>query len=93
VITGEMTIYTEERPLVPIVHAPGSQAVLPRRTTKGWQIGAGTWMLEYGRGLLPTALPVALGDAVFSAMDRVTLQRTLEIYSRLTFRELLQGKL
>jgi C-8 sterol isomerase len=50
-------------------------------------------MLEYGRGPIPTALPVSLGDAVFSALDWRTVCKTFWIYGRLVFRELIRGKI
>lgn len=93
VMTGEMWAYTEESCGVRAVTRPGEHAVLQRSKAKGWRILEGTWMLEYGRGFLPSALPLVLGDVLLSAMDLRLLARTLAIHGRLTLRELLRGKL
>jgi len=42
---------------------------LPFDEVKGWRMLEGTWMLEHGRGFLPSSLPRVLGDVVWSAMD------------------------
>jgi C-8 sterol isomerase len=60
---------------------------------KGFRALEGSWMLEYGRGLVPMALPLALGDSVFSCLDGTTIARTLWVYGKLTTRELLKGKI
>ncbi len=93
VMSGEMWTYTEERCGERLVSRPGDHAVLRRGGAKGWRIVEGTWMLEYGRGFLPSALPLVFGDVVLSAMEPRLLLRTMAIYGRLTLRELLQGKL
>ena len=41
---------------------------------------AGTWMVEYGRGFIPSTLGFALADTVFGTLDYYTLFRTLRIY-------------
>jgi hypothetical protein len=42
---------------------------------------------------VPLALPLTLGDSVFSCMDTTTIARTLWVYGKLTTRELLKGKI
>jgi hypothetical protein len=93
VLTGEMWTYTDDRCGERVITRPGEYAVLPRGRVKGWKISEGTWMLEYGRGFLPSALPLALGDVVFSAQDWRLVWALLRIYGRHFVRELLQGKL
>jgi C-8 sterol isomerase len=93
VLSGEMWTYTEDRPYERVVARPGDIALLPRRRVKGFRLREETWLLEYGRGLVPTALPLALGDAVFSAMDCRTVFKTFWVYGGLVFRELLRGKI
>ena len=98
-LSGEMWTYTEsdftERRVYRqrLVTLPGEMAHLRRRQVKGFRIKEDTWMLEYGRGLVPTALPVALGDAVFSAMDCRTVWKTFWLYGRLAVKVLLRGKI
>jgi len=92
VLCGEMSTFLDNRPLERELFRPGDHAVLPRGRAKGWSIGPETWMLEYGRGLVPSGLAFGVGDALFSAMDPPTLLGTLWIYGKLTLRELLRGK-
>lgn len=44
------------------------------------QWSAGTWMVEYGRGFIPSTLGFALADTVFSTQDFVTLFYTVRVY-------------
>ena len=48
----------------------------------GVQWTAGTWMVEYGRGFVPSALGFALGDTIFSALDFVQVFKILRMYAR-----------
>jgi C-8 sterol isomerase len=91
-LAGEMWTYTEESFRERVVTRPGEMAHLRRRQVKAFRLREDTWMLEYGRGWVPTALPVALGDAVFSALDVRTIVKTLSVYGRLVVRELIRGK-
>jgi len=93
VLTGEMWTYTEETFGARTVSKPGDGALLRKGQAKGFRLAEDTWLLEYGRGPIPTALPMALGDAVFSGMDPRTIVKTLAIYARLVTRELLKGKI
>jgi hypothetical protein len=49
-------------------------------------------MLEYGRGVIPSALPFALSDALV-ALEFPTIARTIWTYGRLMARELRWGKI
>ena len=91
-LAGEMWTYTESDFAARRVYRAGDAAVLPRRQAKGVRILEGAWMLEYGRGPVPTALPFALSGAVAS-LELGTIARTIGVYGRLVVRELLQGKL
>ncbi|XP_006011613.1 sigma non-opioid intracellular receptor 1 [Latimeria chalumnae] len=55
-----------------IVHAVGEA------TSMQWS--AGTWMVEYGRGFIPSTLGFALADTVFSTQDFLTLYYTVRVY-------------
>ena len=91
-LTGEMWTYTEQDFRKAIVSKPGDMAYLRRRQAKGVRIFEGSWMLEYGRGAIATALPFALTGAVTS-LDLKPILQTLGIYTRLTFKELCRGKI
>lgn len=93
VIAGEMWTYNEDAFGSRVVTRVGEHAVLNRGRTKGFRLSEGSWLLEYGRGLIPTSLPMALGDAVFSGQDPITVWKTLHGYGRLVVKELLQGKI
>ena len=43
---------------------------------------AGTWMVEYGRGFIPSTLGFALADTFFSTQDFVNLYYILRIYTK-----------
>lgn len=43
---------------------------------------AGTWMVEYGRGFIPSTLGFALADTFFSTLDFVNLYYILRIYMK-----------
>jgi C-8 sterol isomerase len=92
-ISGEMKTSLEDAPFDLQVYRPGDLAHLPKGKVKAWGVSEESWMLEYGRGLIPTALPVGVGDAIFSAMDPVTLFKTLGGYGKITVKELLKGKI
>nr|BAC05307.1 unnamed protein product [Homo sapiens] len=57
-----------------VVHGPGEA------TAVEW--GPNTWMVEYGRGVIPSTLAFALADTVFSTQDFLTLFYTLRSYAR-----------
>lgn len=40
----------------------------------------GTWMVEYGRGFIPSSLGFALSDTIWSTTDYYTLYRTIRMY-------------
>jgi hypothetical protein len=91
-LSGEMWTYSERDFRQAIVTKPGELAHLRRREAKGVRIFEGSWMLEYGRGPIATALPFALTGAVMS-LDAKPILQTLGIYAKLTFRELCRGKI
>jgi C-8 sterol isomerase len=93
VLKGEMWTYTEEAFLERTVTRPGECGLLKRRQVKGFRLLEGTWMLEYGRGFIPSALPLSLGDAVFSCMDWWTVGKTFWLYGKQVVKQLLRGKI
>lgn len=57
-----------------IVHAVGEA------TSVRWT--SGTWMVEYGRGFIPSTLGFALADTLFSTQDFLTLYYTVRVYAK-----------
>lgn len=51
----------------------------------------GTYMLEYGRGVIPSTLFFAFADTVTSTLDVFTLVKTLRVYAQAVLPELLNG--
>jgi hypothetical protein len=92
VLAGEMWTYTEERFHERTVHQPGELALLKKRQVKGFRLSADCWLLEYGRGPTPTALPMAVSGALMS-LDAKTTWKTLRINGKLAAKELLHGKI
>jgi hypothetical protein len=89
VLEGEMRTYEEDSPLQCNVYGPGDLALLRRGRVKGVTFSRDNWMLEYGRGLIPTSLPFAL----ITCHDPGIIARTVWMYGRHTVKELLRGKI
>ena len=92
-LSGELSAFTDTAFQTPTVTRPGELALLPWGKAKGFRLTDGSWMLEYGRGIIPASLPFALGDAFFSSFDLVTIAKTLWQYGGLVVKELLKGKI
>ena len=92
VLSGEMWAYDEDDFAARKVYAPGEMGLLRRGRVKGFRLMEDTWLLEYGRGPVPTALPMGLSGAVLS-LDGSTVFKTLRNYGRLVIKELLHGKI
>jgi C-8 sterol isomerase len=93
VLAGEMWTYTGDNVGERVIHKAGDRAYLRPDQVKGFKFPEACWLLEYGHGPVPTALPFALGDAAFSMMDGETIWKTLWHYGRLVTKELRQGKI
>jgi C-8 sterol isomerase len=91
-LSGEIWVYDEDDPLQRKVFLPGDLAHLRRRKVKGFRISEDCWMLEYGRGPVPTCLPMGLIGAVLS-LDGGIIWKTVRNYGRLVIKELLRGKI
>ncbi|KAG7266256.1 hypothetical protein CRUP_008595 [Coryphaenoides rupestris] len=59
-----------------------SQLYYPAGEAAAVQWSSGTWMVEYGRGFIPSTLGFALADTLFSTMDFVTLLHTARFYCK-----------
>jgi C-8 sterol isomerase len=93
VLAGEMWTYTGENVGERVIHRVGDHAFLRPDQVKGFRFPEACWLLEYGRGPVPTALPFALADSVFSMIDGETIWKTLWLYGKQVVKELLQGKI
>ncbi len=93
VLAGDMWTYTDDNIAAKVVTRPGERAYLSPDRCKGYRLPDGCWMLEYGRGPIPTALPFGLADAALSMMDGETVRKTLWLYGKLVVANLLKGKI
>ncbi|XP_074934554.1 sigma non-opioid intracellular receptor 1 [Phalacrocorax aristotelis] len=64
------------------IYYPGDTIVHQAGEATSVQWSAGTWMVEYGRGFIPSTLAFALADTLFSTQDFITLFYTLRIYAK-----------
>lgn len=55
-----------------VVHSWGEVA--------GIEWSPGTWMVEYGRGFVPSTLGFALSDTIFGTTDYYNLYKIIRIY-------------
>ncbi|KAL4617239.1 sigma non-opioid intracellular receptor 1 [Arapaima gigas] len=62
------------------VYYPGDTIVHSVGEATAVQWSAGTWMVEYGRGFIPSTLGFALADTLFSTQDFFTLFYTVRVY-------------
>ena len=67
--------------------APGEMSYLPKRSTNGSHLGKECWLLEYGRGNIPSLFPFALGDTIFSTQDLTDLRKTMFYSSKMMWSE------
>ena len=52
---------------------------------------ANLWLVEYGRGFVPSTLGFALSDNVFGTQDFYLLYKTFRVYTIALIQEILQG--
>ncbi|XP_070561212.1 sigma non-opioid intracellular receptor 1-like [Ptychodera flava] len=69
------------------VYGPGDTVTHSVGEAAAVQWSEGTWMVEYGRGFIPSAMVFALADTVFGTTDFVTLFYTLRIYGKALVQE------
>lgn len=89
VLAGEVWTYQAEACAERRVFRPGDHLVLERGQVGAFRIPEMAWLLEYGRGCVPAAFPLILGDVIFSAADGTTLVETIWRYGTMALRELL----
>lgn len=91
-MAGRQHTYTEADPGTHVITDPPEYVYLPRRTAKGYRIEGDTWMLEYGRGAIPTAIPIGVADSLLSSHDYRTFWKTIWHYAVMVLRSLMRGK-
>jgi hypothetical protein len=91
-IDGEMWVYIGDKPAERTVFKPGEHAYLAPGQAKAYRCPDYGWMLEYGRGNVPSCLPTGLGRRVFVGIDPGIVWDTVKTYGAATIRSLLKGK-
>ncbi|CAG5867267.1 unnamed protein product [Menidia menidia] len=64
------------------IYYPGDTIVHGVGEATSVQWSAGTWMVEYGRGFIPSTLGFALADTLFSTQDFLTIFYTVRVYTK-----------
>ncbi|KAI0237037.1 Sigma non-opioid intracellular receptor 1 [Lamellibrachia satsuma] len=80
-LTGEFNQWKEGE-LTVSSFKPGDTVFHPWGEATSVNFKAGTWMVEYGRGFIPSTLGFALADTFFSTLDFVNLYYILRIYMK-----------
>jgi C-8 sterol isomerase len=91
-LAGDIWNYRQDRCGVREVVRPGDHILLERGNVKGFKIPEEAWMLEYGRGFIPSSFPLILGNVLFSAVDGTTLAETVWTYGKMALRELVVNR-
>lgn len=87
VLHGELSTYFEHD-LQATTYRPGQLARLARGQANSSKVpDTGCWLIEYGRGQIPTQLPFALLDAFTSTMDTRGIAETFKVYTACVLRE------
>ena len=87
VLHGELSTYFEQD-LEATWYRPGECARLKRGEANSSKVpDGGCWLIEYGRGQIPTQLPFALLDAFTSTMDTRGIAETFKVYTACVLRE------
>jgi hypothetical protein len=80
-ISGSFTQWLEGE-VAPRLHSAGATVPHPPWTVSGVHWTGGTWMLEHARGFIPSTLPFAFSDGVFSSQDLWSLAKSVAVYGR-----------
>jgi len=64
------------------IHKPGETVLHTWGEATAVNFKAGTWMVEYGRGFIPSTLGFALADTIFSTQDFLTMYYMIRAYSK-----------
>ncbi len=86
-LAGETsTCDLESGQITPNIYRPGDAGFLDKGHSLTCEMKAGSWMIEYGRGAIFTALPFALMDSLVSSFDFKSIYITLKEYTHLIFK-------
>ncbi|KAL5013748.1 hypothetical protein ScPMuIL_008018 [Solemya velum] len=86
ILTGTFRQWSEGT-LKTVHYNPGDTVVHVWGEVTAVQWSAGTWMVEYGKGFIPSTLGFALADTVFSTQDFVTMFYVIRVYTKCLLQE------
>ena len=86
VVNGQLQTFKPDQ-FQPNTLEPGDMSVLEKGSTNGSHLGKECWLLEYGRGNIPSLFPFALGDTVFSTQDLTDLRKTMQASRKMMWSE------
>lgn len=92
VLGGELHNLRLDDPLTPVITPAGGHAFLARGDAVAFVLPPDSWLLEYGRGNVPSSLPRVLGDAAFRAQDPQTILDTLREFGSLATHRLFRSR-
>ena len=88
ILTGSYRQWTEGR-FASRVYSPGETVYHTWGDITAMHWTSGTWMVEYGRGFIPSTLGFALADSVFSTTDFIQIFKLVRMYARALVQETL----
>jgi C-8 sterol isomerase len=86
VINGQLQTFKPDQ-FQPNTLEPGEMSVLQKGSTNGSHLGKECWLLEYGRGNIPSLFPFALGDTIFSTQDLTDVRKTMQASTKMMWSE------
>jgi len=86
VIHGDLQTFKPDQ-FQPTTWKPSEMSYLTKGTTNGSHLGKECWLLEYGRGNIPSLFPFALGDTVFSTQDLTDLRKMMRCSTKMIWSE------
>ncbi len=90
-VAGETsTCDLESNQSIPVIYKPGDRGFLAKGQSLTCEMKAGTWMIEYGRGPIFTALPFALMDSLMSSVELKSFSLTIKEYTYFVLANLLK---
>ncbi|CAH3042340.1 unnamed protein product [Porites evermanni] len=88
ILTGSYRQWSEGR-FGSRVYSPGETVYHTWGDVTAMHWTAGTWMVEYGRGFIPSTLGFALADSIFSTTDFIQIFKIARMYARALVQETL----
>ncbi|XP_064611852.1 sigma non-opioid intracellular receptor 1-like [Liolophura sinensis] len=86
IVTGSFMQWKEGE-LSNVVYKPGDTVLHVWGDVAAVSWAEGTWMVEYGRGFIPSTLGFGLSDTIFSTQDFLTMYYVLRVYIRALLQE------